>query len=107
MRVDMSIEEKQIRIMVIDNGSGFPFHGRYDLATLMTREMGPVSLGVLTREDHFVGGLIIDSSTSGSSLEITLPLEQSEWNLPSVNGQKSLSSVFQENTAQKGEQDDN
>jgi hypothetical protein len=34
--------------------------------------------------------------------EITLPLKQSEWNLPSVNGRKSFSSVFDENTAQKG-----
>jgi signal transduction histidine kinase len=61
-------------ITVKDNGCGFPFHGRYDLASLIARELGPVSLR--ERVAALRGQLILNSSVKGSSLEITLPLGQ-------------------------------
>jgi signal transduction histidine kinase len=51
-----------------------PFHGRFDLAALIARELGPVSLR--ERVAALRGELILTSSVAGSSLEITLPLGQ-------------------------------
>lgn len=74
VRVAVSREENQIRIKVADNGGGFPFQGRRDLAALLTQGEGPLSLQ--ERTASLGGNLIIDSSASGASLKITLPLEQ-------------------------------
>jgi signal transduction histidine kinase len=62
----------KVCITVKDNGCGFPFHGRYDLASLIARELGPISLR--ERVAALRGQLILNSSDAGSILEITLPL---------------------------------
>jgi signal transduction histidine kinase len=72
VRVDIETKNHELQITVADNGSGFPFRGRYDLATLNTLQQGPVSLK--GRIASLQGDLIIDSTESGSRLQITLPL---------------------------------
>jgi signal transduction histidine kinase len=72
VRVQFGIEDDEVRITVADDGHGFPFRGRYDLAALTAMSMGPVSLK--QRIAYLRGQLSIDSSESGSRLEITLPL---------------------------------
>ena len=57
---------------VADDGAGFRFRGRHDHATLGALNLGPVSL--LERIAARGGSLSIDSSDSGASLSITLPL---------------------------------
>ena len=64
----------KVCIRVSDDGCGFPFHGRYDLAALIVRELGPVSLR--ERIAALRGELILTSGIAGSSLEISLPLSQ-------------------------------
>ncbi len=56
------------------DGSGFPFRGRYDLATLTAKQLGPVSLK--ERVASLRGELLLTSTLSGSKLEMTLPLDQ-------------------------------
>jgi signal transduction histidine kinase len=63
----------KVCITIKDNGHGFPFHGRYDLASLVARELGPVSLR--ERVAALRGQLMLSSGTTGSSLEIALPLD--------------------------------
>ena len=75
----LSMENDELlRISIRDNGKGFSFHGRYDLASLNEINAGPLSLK--ERTSLLGGSLVIDSSETGSHLEITLPLtEQGGW----------------------------
>jgi len=61
-----------IRIAVADDGCGFPFRGRFDLAQLSARGLGPRSLK--QRVASLNGDLVLSSELSGSRLEISLPL---------------------------------
>jgi signal transduction histidine kinase len=70
--VTIGIEDDRLRITVADDGVGFRFRGRHDHATLVALNLGPVSL--LERTAARGGSLSIDSSDSGASLSITLPL---------------------------------
>ena len=71
-RVDLAERDDELHITVTDDGRGFPFRGRYDLAALALMHQGPVSLK--ERVALLDGELMIDSSASGARLEITLPL---------------------------------
>lgn len=74
LRVDVRISATadQVQIEVRDDGSGFPFTGRHDLASLNQTRRGPVSLK--ERITSLNGDLVIDSSPAGSQLQITIPL---------------------------------
>jgi signal transduction histidine kinase len=71
-RVELQVLKDSVRIVVEDDGCGFPFHGRYDLATLNARRLGPVSLK--ERIASLDGTLLLTSTLSGSRLEMRLPL---------------------------------
>jgi len=71
-RVQVEVEDHQVRIRVCDNGVGFPFRGYYDEATLTTLGIGPTMLK--SRIAALEGTLSIHSGESGARLEITLPL---------------------------------
>jgi two-component system sensor histidine kinase DegS len=72
--VAVSIMLEKVCITVSDDGCGFPFHGRFDLAALIARELGPISLR--DRVAALRGDLIVTSSDAGSTLEISLPFSQ-------------------------------
>ena len=59
-------------ISVSDDGRGFPFQGRHDLKSLQGMNLGPVTL--MHRVAALRGELTIDSSPSGSRVEIRLPI---------------------------------
>jgi signal transduction histidine kinase len=59
-------------ISVTDDGRGFPFRGRYDLKALVAMRAGPVTL--MHRVTALRGQLTIDSTPSGSRVEIRLPI---------------------------------
>ncbi len=73
-RVDVGVDERQVRIVVSDNGHGFAFRGYYDHAALAAMGVGPAMLQ--SRIESLGGSLSIQSADSGSSLEITLPLSR-------------------------------
>lgn len=69
--VQVSVTNGRVRIIVVDNGHGFPFQGAYDHAALVSRHLGPISLR--ERVTSLGGTLAIDSSPTGARLEILLP----------------------------------
>jgi signal transduction histidine kinase len=70
--VELRVEDRHVRIIVADNGHGFPFRGQFDHATLMERKIGPLTLK--GRIISLGGSLAIESSEKGARLDITLPL---------------------------------
>lgn len=70
----IAVEPDRIRIRVQDNGRGFAFQGRYDLAQLTLLGWGPQSL--IGRIAALRGQLILKSSRSGSCLDIIVPREK-------------------------------
>jgi len=86
VRVDLDVEKGTLRIIVADDGHGFPFRGRYDHAALAEARLGPASLR--DRAASLGGTLTIDSQVSGSRVEIALPLSTSQ--LTTVNSELSL-----------------
>jgi len=69
--VELRSDGGGVQITVADDGCGFPFHGRYDFATLTASKLGPVSLK--QRVTALGGSLEIASSTAGARLELRLP----------------------------------
>jgi signal transduction histidine kinase len=68
--VDVQTATDGIRIVVSDDGRGFPFQGRYDHARLVAANVGPVSLR--ERVASLGGEMTIESSDAGSRVEIFL-----------------------------------
>lgn len=66
-----AVEAEVVRLEIEDDGRGFPFHGRYDLAQLVTAGHGPWSLK--ERVAALAGDLVIESSPGGARIEIRLP----------------------------------
>jgi signal transduction histidine kinase len=73
-RVSVTLESHHdgLRVVVSDDGRGFPFVGHYDHATLVQRNIGPASLR--ERVAALGGEVQVDSTPSGSKVEIRLPL---------------------------------
>ena len=71
--VTLLLLHNRVSVTVADDGCGFPFHGRFDLPALLARDIGPVSLRERVATRH--GSLLLVSSLSGSTLEISLPLK--------------------------------
>jgi signal transduction histidine kinase len=72
VRVQLVADEREIRILVADDGQGFPFRGRYDLSALDDLHLGPVTLKERVAAQG--GSLAIDSTETGSSILVTVPL---------------------------------
>ncbi|MCE5264457.1 MAG: histidine kinase, partial [Deltaproteobacteria bacterium] len=72
VRVEMSAGSDMLHITVEDDGTGFPFHGRYDHAALTALNIGPATLK--ERIASLRGSLTIESTPGGARLEITIPL---------------------------------
>jgi signal transduction histidine kinase len=68
-------ESRHVRLLVADNGRGFPFSGRYDLPALTEEKLGPRTLK--ERIAALQGSLNIDSTGAGARLDIRLPLVRS------------------------------
>jgi signal transduction histidine kinase len=70
--VDVRTEDGAIQIVVVDDGRGFKFQGRYDHRTLASMNACPESLR--ERIESLGGNLIIESGRTGSRLEISVPV---------------------------------
>ena len=71
-RVRLGVQGERLRIEIADDGCGFDFRGRYDLATLTRLQIGPES--IKQRVASLDGALVIFSEPTGARLEIELPL---------------------------------
>jgi signal transduction histidine kinase len=71
IRGSAAVAEEMVSVDVEDDGRGFPFHGRYELAQLVAGGHGPWSLK--ERVTALGGDLAIESSPRGTRVEIRLP----------------------------------
>jgi signal transduction histidine kinase len=74
LRVGVTRNRREVLVRVEDDGHGFSFRGRYDLATLRRMKAGPITL-----EDRIAalgGDLVISSGESGSCLDVVLPVPE-------------------------------
>jgi signal transduction histidine kinase len=73
-RVSVTVDSNplELRIIVADDGHGFPFRGRYGHAALVEGMAGPRSL--LSRVEELGGQLSIESTDAGARVEIVLNL---------------------------------
>lgn len=71
IQVKFAMVTDKIQMLVTDDGRGFPFRGRYSLAELVAKNIGPATLK--ERLVALNGDLQIDSTDTGSRLFITLP----------------------------------
>lgn len=73
-RVTLGTDDGAIVLRVRDNGRGFPFEGRYDLATLTRTGSGPKTLK--ERVTALGGSLTVESSSGGASIDARIPIRQ-------------------------------
>jgi signal transduction histidine kinase len=72
VRAEVTVHGNRVHVTVEDNGRGFAFTGRYDLARLKEMKRGPVTLK--ERVASLDGELIIESTPRGSRVEIQVPM---------------------------------
>jgi signal transduction histidine kinase len=70
--VTVTTTDGRMRIEVVDNGSGFPFHGRRTLEEIRSGAGGPFVLA--QRVSALNGDLTVDSGENGARIEISIPL---------------------------------
>jgi signal transduction histidine kinase len=72
-RVDLRVtgDNQSLRVSVVDNGCGFAFNGRRDHLQLAAEHIGPSSLR--ERVASLNGTLVVDSSSGGACVEISIP----------------------------------
>ncbi len=69
--VSLRVDRRAVRMSVADNGEGFAFTGRHDLARLIRYDMGPAV--IRDRISVLTGTLVIESTRQGSRLDIGIP----------------------------------
>jgi signal transduction histidine kinase len=70
--VAVDVADGRLVLTVTDDGRGFPFQGQVEHETLLRDGIGPLSLR--DRVEALGGRLSVDSSPSGSRIEMSLPL---------------------------------
>ena len=81
--VELDVVNNQALVIIADDGRGFAFRGRFDLSMLTARRLGPDSIKQRVASLH--GDLLLSSTSSGSRLEIRLPLIA-----PALSGDRAL-----------------
>jgi len=72
LRARVAVGEGEARIEVVDDGSGFPFTGKYDMARLQAERRGPVTLK--ERVAALGGELDLESTPHGSRIEMRIAI---------------------------------
>jgi signal transduction histidine kinase len=70
--VDFQSDDGEVRLRIIDDGRGFPFHGTFDLEALNAMNQGPLTLK--ERVIELQGRLRLHTGETGTELSIALPL---------------------------------
>ncbi len=76
VQVRLATRDGALTLRIADNGRGFPFSGRYDLADLEAGSIGPLTLRERVTDLH--GQLTLESSESGAVLDIRIPFRDPE-----------------------------
>ena len=63
-----------VELRIRDNGRGFPFSGRHDLAALERAGHGPRTLKERVR--NLGGSLFVESSGAGATIDVRIPLQE-------------------------------
>jgi signal transduction histidine kinase len=71
VRLELRRDHGRYVIAAADDGTGFPFEGRFTLAEMRALKRGPLTLR--ERVEGLHGDLIVSSSAAGASVEIALP----------------------------------
>jgi signal transduction histidine kinase len=71
-RLEVAVRSGRVHIDISDDGHGFAFKGRHDHPTLLARDLGPATL--MERAAILGGAMTVDSSETGTRLEIAFPL---------------------------------
>lgn len=79
--VCVSSDREAVRILIIDNGQGFPFKGRFALRDLDEERRGPVTLK--ERVASLGGDMTLTSTDNGSTIEMLIPFNWAEGAWPS------------------------
>ena len=74
LRLGLTLAGDGLCLEIADDGTGFPFAGLRSDAELWQRRLGPLTLHQRVRS--LGGTLAIDSSRTGSTLSLRLPLEE-------------------------------
>jgi signal transduction histidine kinase len=69
--ISVGADGEAVQLSIADDGEGFPFTGRYDLARLARFDLGPAVLR--ERVVALGGALTIESSPQGARLDISIP----------------------------------
>ncbi|HEX6179330.1 MAG TPA: histidine kinase [Thermoanaerobaculia bacterium] len=72
VRVGVRTDDSVMRIEVADNGTGFSFQGRLTLDEMREKSLGPTALA--ERVHSLNGNLVVDSTDTGSTVTISVPL---------------------------------
>ncbi len=72
--VRVAMNDGAVHIRVADNGKGFAFAGRQDLAALERDGAGPRTLKERVR--NLGGSLVIDSSSAGAIIDVRIPIAE-------------------------------
>jgi NarL family two-component system sensor histidine kinase LiaS len=70
--VALTVTKAELRLEIVDDGRGFPFHGTYDLSELNRMNEGPLTLK--ERVTQLAGDLTLKSMDTGTALRVRLPL---------------------------------
>jgi signal transduction histidine kinase len=70
--VALTVTKAELRLEIVDDGRGFPFHGTYDLSELNRMNEGPLTLK--ERVTQLAGDLTLKSMDTGTALRMRLPL---------------------------------
>ncbi|HYO78206.1 MAG TPA: ATP-binding protein, partial [Thermoanaerobaculia bacterium] len=72
--VSATNRDGSVELRIRDNGRGFPFSGRHDLAALELAGHGPRTLKERVRN---LGGLLfVESSGAGATIDVRIPLQE-------------------------------
>jgi len=72
--IAVAFDGPHVRVRIADNGRGFPFTGRRELAVLERTESGPRTLK--ERVKALRGSLAVQSSAQGAVIEVMIPSEE-------------------------------
>jgi signal transduction histidine kinase len=70
LRARVALDAREARITVEDDGTGFPFTGKYDMAKLQAELRGPRTLK--ERVAALGGDLVLESTPAGSRIEMRI-----------------------------------
>jgi two-component system NarL family sensor kinase len=70
--VTVDTDQVELRMSVVDDGRGFPFHGRLEHDALEERGLGPATLR--DRVKSLNGRMSIESEVGGSRVDLAVPL---------------------------------